>query len=379
MTNPLLDSANRVKLGVMAFNCSHGSTVTTVDEAWAMTWEDNMALARMADAAGMEALLPVGRWKGYGGATNFNHRTFETLTWAAAVAAITRYSTIFATVHAPVVHPVAAAKMAATIDHVSGGRFALNLVAGWYRDEFEMFGVDLAPHQQRYDYAAEWLTLVKQLWTAEEAFNFDGRFFQGKSLWSQPKPLQAPRPPIMNAGSSATGHAFSARHADMNFAMLRQKDEDSDRAQIAHLKSMAADLGRTSQCWIHVYVVCRETEKEARDYLRHYVVEKGDDEAVANMINIFGAQSATLSGDVLEAFKFHFKAGFGGYPLVGTPEQIVTGIERLSGIGVDGMLISWVDYLPECRQWIDRVLPLMEQAGLREPFDGRESAAAPTG
>jgi len=370
MFNPLLDSPNRVKLGVMAFNCSHGSTVTNVDEAWAMTWEDNMALARMADTAGLEALLPVGRWKGYGGKSNFNNRTFETLTWAAATAAVTSYSTIFATVHAPLIHPVAAAKMAATIDHVSGGRFALNLVAGWFQNEFDMFGVNLAPHDQRYEYAAEWLTLVKKLWQSEAEFDFDGAFFNGKGLWSEPKPLQSPRPPIMNAGSSEAGHAFSARHADMNFAMLRQKDADSDRAQIAQLKTMAADLGRTSQCWIHVYVVCRETEKEARDYLHHYVVEKGDDQAVNNMIDIFGAQSATLSDDVLEAFKFHFKAGFGGYPLVGTPEQIVAGIERLSAMGVDGMLISWVDYMNECRQWIDRVLPLMEQAGLRKAFPG---------
>ncbi|MBT3533718.1 MAG: LLM class flavin-dependent oxidoreductase [Rhodospirillaceae bacterium] len=369
MTNPLY-SDNRIKLGVMAFNCSHGSTVTNVDEAWAMSWDDNMALARMVDGAGMEALLPVGRWKGYGGESNFNNRTFETLTWAAAVAAITNYSTIFSTVHAPVIHPVAAAKMAATIDHVSGGRFALNLVAGWYQDEFDMFGVNLAPHDERYDYAAEWLTLVKRLWREEAEFDFNGKYFHGKGLWSEPKPLQQPRPPIMNAGSSATGHAFSAQHADMNFAMLRQKNEDSDREQITQLKRLAADLGRTSQCWIHVYVVCRETEQEARDYLHRYVVEQGDDAAVNNMIRIFGAQSATLSDDVLEAFKFHFKAGFGGYPLIGTPEQIVDGMARLSDMGVDGMLISWVDYLAECRQWIDQVMPLLEQVGLRQPFSG---------
>ena len=83
--SPLFND-NRIKLGVMAFNCSHGSTVTTADGAWPMTWEDNRALARMADAAGFEALLPVGRWKGYGGETNFNNRTFESLTWAAGIA-----------------------------------------------------------------------------------------------------------------------------------------------------------------------------------------------------------------------------------------------------------------------------------------------------
>ena len=58
------------------------------------------------------------------------------------------------------------------------------------------------------------------------------------------------------------------------------------------------------------------------------------------MLDIFGVQSGTLGPEVMEAFKFHFKAGHGGYPLVGTPEQIVDAIERLSKMGVDGMLMS---------------------------------------
>lgn len=367
MVNPLYND-NRMKIGVMAFNCSHGSTVTTVDGAWPMTWKDNVELAKLADAAGFEALLPVGRWKGYGGETNFNNRTFESLTWAAGIAAVTNYSTIFSTVHAPLMHPVAVAKMSSTVDHISGGRFALNVVAGWFKNEFEMFDAELKEHGERYAYAAEWVEVIKRLWSEENAFDFNGEYFQGTALWSQPKPLQSPRPPIMNAGSSTAGQQFSAQHADMNFVMLRQQGDASDAAQIGRLKSLAADIGRTSQCWIHVYVVCRDTEREARDYLNHYVNEKGDDVAVANMLEIFGLQSETLSADVIEAFKFHFKAGHGGYPLIGTPAQIIEGIEHLSHLGVDGMLISWVDYLGECRQWIEEILPLMEQAGLRRPF-----------
>jgi FMNH2-dependent dimethyl sulfone monooxygenase len=365
--NPIF-SDNRVKLGVMAFNCSHGSTVTRVPEAWPMTWEGNVALAQMADAAGFEALLPVGRWKGYGGPSNFNHRTFETFTWAAGIGALTRHAAILSTAHAPLVHPVTAAKQAATIDHITGGRFVLNLVCGWFKDEFEMFSAEWREHDRRYDYAADWLALVRRLWTAEEVFDWDGEFFKGKALWSQPKPVQGGGPPVMNAGSSEIGQRFSATHCDMNFAILRQRSHDADRAQIARLKTMAAEHGRPSQCWIHVYVVCRDTEKEARDYLQHYVVEQGDDVAVTNMLRIFGMQSRTLPAEILDEFRFHFKAGHGGYPLVGTPEQIVEQIDGISALGVDGLLMSWVDYLAECRQWIDRVLPLMEQAGQRKPF-----------
>ncbi len=367
MTNPIFTD-NRVKLGVMAFNCSHGSTVTTARGAWELSWPNNLKLARMADAAGFEALLPVGRWKGYGGASNFNCQSFESFTWAAGIAASTRHIAVLATVHAPLVHPLVVAKQAATIDHISNGRFVLNVVCGWFRDEFEMFAAEWREHDRRYAYASEWLHLLRRLWEAESEFDFDGEFFQGKALWSQPKPLQVPAPPVMNAGSSAAGQRFSARHCEMNFVMLRQKDEASDRAQITSLKEMARDHGRTSQCWIHVYVVCRDTEAAARAALDHYVIDHGDDIAVNNMLAIFGLQSETLEPAVLDAFRFHFKAGHGGYPLVGTPAQIVDEIERLSAMGVDGMLISWFDYLGECEQWIDEVLPLMEARGQRQPF-----------
>ena len=171
----------------------------------------------------------------------------------------------------------------------------------------------------------------------------------------------------MNAGSSPVGQAFSARHCDMNFVMLRQKNEASDKGQISHLKTMAAEHGRTSQCWIHAYVVCRETEAEARQYLNAYVRERGDWETATRMVKLFGMESDTLDAEVLEEFKFHFIAGHGGYPLIGTPAQIVEQVARLSEMGVDGLLLSWVDYLGECRQWIDEVMPLMEAAGMREP------------
>ncbi len=367
-TNPLYGD-NRMKLGTMAINCSHGSTITTAEGAWEMTWPDIKEVSRMADEAGLEALLPVGRWKGYGGPTNFNNRTFESYTFAAGVSAVTEYPCVFSTSHVPLVHPVAAAKQAATIDHISGGRFALNIVCGWFRDEFEMFGAEWRHHEQRYEYAAEWLDFVRRIWSAEEEFDYDGKYFQGKKVWSEPKPLQKPFPPVMNAGGSPAGQRFAATHCDMNFVILRDHtDFDLAKAQIDNLKGMARDAGREVQSWIHGYVVCRDTEKEARDYLEYYVGEKGDYEAVDNLLSIFEIESKTLSPEELDGFRRHFIAGHGGYPLVGTPDQIVDEMDRLLDIGIDGILLSWVDYKTELRQWIDQVLPLMEQAGQRKPY-----------
>jgi len=167
-----LFGGNRMKLGVMAFNCSHGSTITTVPEAWRLNWPDTIEIAQAVDQAGMECLLPVGRWRGYGGPSDFNSTTFESFTWAASLGALTRCVTVLATCHVPLVHPLMVAKMGATIDHVTNGRFALNVVCGWFKNEFDMFGAQMRPHDDRYKYATEWLELLKRAWTDNNEFDF---------------------------------------------------------------------------------------------------------------------------------------------------------------------------------------------------------------
>ncbi len=371
--NPLYRS-HRMKLGVMAFNCSHGSTITTAEGAWQLNWPDTKAIAQLADRAGLDVLLPVGRWRGYGGETNFNGSTYESFTWASALGAVTGQIGVFATVHVPLFHPVMAAKMAATVDHVSGGRFCLNVVCGWFKDEFEMFAAEWREHEVRYEYAEEWVALLRRLWSEDQEFDFTGRFFQSKRAWSQPKPLQQPFPPIMNAGGSDAGQRFAATVTDMNFVILRNQDFEGGKAQIDRLKAMARAAGREVQVWIHVYVVCRDSDAEARRYLDYYVREKGDYEAVNNLLGIFGMQSKTLEPKVLDSFRFHFIAGHGGYPLIGTAQTIVAELDKLSRMGVDGCLISWVDYKTELKQWIDEVLPLMEQAGQRQPYQAAAAA-----
>ena len=212
-----------MKLGVMAFNCSHGSTITTVPEAWKLNWPDTKDIAQAVDRSGMEALLPVGRWKGYGGPSNFNNCTFESFTWASAIGAVTNYCTVLATVHVPLVHPLMVAKMAATIDHVTDGRFAMNVVCGWFKNEFDMFGAHMRPHDDRYKYATEWLDFVRRAWTQDEEFDFNSESFNAAAVWSQPKPLQKPHPPIMNAGGSPAAQDFTTRYCDMNFVILKDR------------------------------------------------------------------------------------------------------------------------------------------------------------
>jgi len=368
--NPLY-SPNKLKLGIFGANVSNGCAITLAEGALKTSWPNTQAIARLADAAGLEALVPVGRWKGAGGATNFNGSSFEAYTWAAGLGSITNYAALLATSHVSTVHPVVAAKLMTTVDHVTNGRFGVNVVCGggFFTREAPMFGAPRMEHDLAYAYAAEWLDVCRRLWTSETEFDYEGRFFQLRGLFHEPKPIQQPYPAIMNAGTSEVGQRFAAKEADIAFVPLVKghvkERVDSQRAS-------AREFGREIQVWSNAYVVCRPTEKEARDYVHYYVVEKGDWEAADNIMSGGGPSRSPAA---IEELKFRLVAGWYGYPLVGTPEQIASELEELSSCGLDGCLLSWVNYEAELRQWIDQVLPLLEQAGLRQPWSpGRTEA-----
>src|SRR6202047_2915459 len=210
-------NGNALKIGLFGANCSSGRAVTLVPERWSGTWPDNVRLARMADDAGIDFMLPIARWKGYGGTTDFHGATLETMTWACGLLASTARITVFGTVHAPLFNPLIAAKEFVTADHIGNGRLGINLVVGWNEEEFEMFGVNQRDHETRYAFAQEWLDVVKRAWSDEGTFDFEGEFLQLKGVRANPKPYGRARPIIMNAGSSPTGRAFALRNCDAFF------------------------------------------------------------------------------------------------------------------------------------------------------------------
>src|SRR6476620_7049543 len=171
-------NANRLKIGLFGANCSSGRAVTAVPERWSGRWADNLKLAQMADAAGLDFLLPIARWEGYGGDTDYPGATLATLTWASGLLASTKRITVFGTVHAPLFNPVIAAKEIVTADHIGEGRFGLNIVVGWNEGEFAMFGVEQRDHEKRYEFAQEWLDVVKTIWSPKQDFDFDGHYLK---------------------------------------------------------------------------------------------------------------------------------------------------------------------------------------------------------
>jgi F420-dependent oxidoreductase-like protein len=109
-------------------------------------------------------------------------------------------------------HPVVLAKMAVTIDHLSGGRLEFGIGAGWAEIEHTMYGIEGLDH--RVGMLSESLQVIKSLWTQERT-NFEGRYYHFKDAIANPKPVQKPYPPIWIGASGATTLRLVARHADV--------------------------------------------------------------------------------------------------------------------------------------------------------------------
>ena len=367
-SNPIFNR-NRMKLGIFCTNGA-GAAMTTLPERYVASWPLSLETARMADEAGLEAIVPYARWKGYTGAADDpSGVVMDPMTWAAGIAQATRHAAVFATTHAPTMHPILAAKQGATVDIISGGRFAINVVGGWNKPELEMFGAPLKEHDQRYDQLQEWLEIVERLWTDDEEFSHHGEFYDVIGGASTPKPVQKPQPPIMNAGGSGRGRRFACEFADICFVLVGSLEPDRIAAQVREIKGLARDeFKREVQVWTTTFVVQRDTDQEARDYHHFYSVEHEDTPTVDAWMRLQQEQTQVLPKDVLAQMRHRFASGAGGVPLVGTAETITGRLAMLADCGVDGVLLTWVDYVDGIKRFTDGVLPLMEAAGLRAAF-----------
>jgi alkanesulfonate monooxygenase SsuD/methylene tetrahydromethanopterin reductase-like flavin-dependent oxidoreductase (luciferase family) len=359
---------NALKIGLFGANCSSGRSATKVPERWSASWEDCLELARLADQAGIDFMLPIARWKGYGGDTDFHGATHETITWAVGLLAATKQMTVFGTVHAPLFHPLIAAKEFVTADHIGCGRVGVNIVCGWNEGEFDMFGVKQREHDTRYQYAQEWVDVVKEAWTREDTFDFDGEFLHLKAARAFPKPYGGTRPLMMNAGSSDVGQAFAVRNCDAFFVATQgsRKSLAGNAAKVTEVRAAAQREGREIEVFTVGQVVCRPTQQEAEDYYQHAIVENADWGAIDGMLANKSITPQTIPPAEYEAKRRYFAShAIGGYPFVGTPDRVADELALISEAGVRGIGLSFVNYLAETPYFYDEVLPRLERKGVR--------------
>lgn len=352
---------NRFKLGVFSMNADGGLTLTRVPERWPALWREIVEVARMADRAGFEFILPIARWKGFGGEMNSREWSYETFTFAAGLAGVTERIALFSTVHVPMVHPVFAAKALTTVDHASNGRAGLNIVCGWNPEEFGLFGLPMI--EDRYAQGLEWFEIMSRLYTANEPFDYAGRFYELKAVSGKPAPVQTPRPVTLNAAFSPPGRDFAAKAADFLFTTFMEIDKG--REHIVDMKRRAAGEGREVGVYTTCHVVCRPTQAEADAYYEHYAVTMADD---ASADHYMGQKQKFSGSHEPEAYRLHrkrFVGGAGTYPLVGTPRHIAEEMIRMAEAGFAGTTVSFVNFKAELPYFIDGVLPLLREAGLR--------------
>jgi FMNH2-dependent dimethyl sulfone monooxygenase len=362
-----MHSANQLKLGLFGANCSSGRAVTLVPERWSGSWPDCLRLAQMADEAGIEFMLPIGRWKGYGGDSDYQGATLETVTWAAGLLAQTRRLTVFGTVHAPLIPPLIAAKEFVTADHIGAGRFGLNVVCGWNEGEFEMFGATLRDHETRYEYAQEWLDVIKLAWSPGEDFDFDGQYIKLRGVRAKPKPYGGTRPLIMNAGASPTGQAFAIRNCDALFSNIsRGISFDETATHVKNVRALARQGGREIDVYTVGVVTCRPTARAAEDYYRHCIVDNADWRAVDNILAMKNITVETHGPEEFRRIREHQANGMGGLPLVGDPDAVARQMAQLAASGLTGIAVSFVNYLDELPYFCAEVLPRLARLGLRE-------------
>ncbi|MDQ0316476.1 LLM class flavin-dependent oxidoreductase [Amorphus orientalis] len=361
-SNPMF-TRDRFLLGTFSSNCSSGMTVTKVPERWDNSFDNNLRLAKLLDEAGIDFMLPIARWIGYGGETDFHGSVLETMTWAAGLLAHTQKIAVFATIHTAANNPVVVAKQMATIDQLSSGRAGLNIVAGWNKPEYEALGLTLPDdHETRYAYAQEWFDIVRALWTRDTHFDWDGAYFKLKGTKGLPKPFHG-QPPIINAAGSAQGRDFATRNA--NFLFTPTIDLERSKSEVAELKDQAKGVGREVDVLTFSHVICRPTEKEAQDYYKYVTTDNSDWDAVDNLVRLQFAHAQSFPHDLLALIRDRMAAGHGGFPLIGTPEQVAEGIASLADAGFRGSTLSFVDYVEEFPYFRDNVLPLLEQRGIR--------------
>jgi pyrimidine oxygenase len=251
--------------------------------------------------------------------------------------------------------------MAATIEAVCPNRFGLNIVSGWYKEEFNQMG--LWPGDEffatRYDYATEYVKVLKELWETGKS-NFKGRFFEMNE--ADIKPMPTTPIPLVCAGQSERGIQFTAEMGDRNFVIAggNSNDIESDitafKSITTRLQGHATKLKRDVGTIALFNVFAAETDDDAHKRFEH-IVEGADEVAIANLI---GQAELDKSDGMSESLKR--KSMFMGLPtLVGSYSTVANYLDRIyDEAGVDACMFAFPDFDHDIDTFGEYILPKLE-------------------
>ena len=308
-------------------------------------------------------------------------------------------------------HPFVFARRFSTLDHLTKGRIGWNIVTSTRRQEARNFGLDdMPPHAERYAWAEEYTQVVYALW--EQSWE-DGAVLRDRAggRYADPSKVHAIRhsgaryrvegphmaepspqrtPVLFQAGSSETGRAFAARHAEGTF--LGAHDPHSAGAVIRDIRKRAVDAGRRADDILFVQgltFVVGSTEEEARRKSAEVDEWLSDTGMLAHMSGTIGVDLGSIDldrpigdfvGDRVQGVVRSLAESapdksktFGelarwawSQRIVGTPDQIADELEKWADAGVDGINVIYVTLPGTYEEFVDHVVPVLQARGLAQ-------------
>jgi FMNH2-dependent dimethyl sulfone monooxygenase len=356
-------------------NVSGGLVVSKLPQRTDWSFDYNKWLAQTAEDVGFDYALSQARFFASYGA----EYQLEALTLTAALASVTKKIKLISALHPGLWHPGVIAKAIASMDQISNGRCAVNIVSGWFKGEFTGYGEPWLDHDERYRRSEEFIQVLKGMWTEEE-FTFKGDFYRINGAPLKPKPIQQPHPPIFQGGNSKAARQMAARVSDWYF--MNGNSVENVAEQIQEIRALAAENGRDPseiRFALNGFVISRPTEAEAHETLRE-IVENADREAVegfATAVKHAGQSSPEKQGmwadssfEDLVQYNDGFKT-----KLIGTPEQIAERIERYDAVGVDLILCGFLHFTDDLPAFGKDIIPLVREMPSQRTIKTREVAA----
>lgn len=262
-----------------------------------------------------------------------------------ALATMTTRMHIMPAIHPGIMPPQTVAKMLATLDRIAGGRFAVNIVTGWWREEFDMFsgGAWLDDEDARFRRIDEYIRVLKGLWS-EPAFSLDGEFYKLDNVQLLNRPAQRPHPPLYAASRHDQGKDVIARECDVWFVPVQpgidryEENFSSIAREVEDMRWRAARHGRELAFAISCHAMCAPTDAAAYDK--------------AQALEAYGKESrlALIAAKAL------------GAGLFGSPERIARRLQRYDDIGVSTLMLHFHPMMAGLETFASEVMPLVGRA-----------------
>jgi len=342
-------------------NVSGGLVVSTVEQRTDWSYDYNVRLAQTAERVGFEYALSQVRYLSSYGAAQQHESTSTTL----ALLLATERLKVIAAIHPGLWEPAVLAKFVLTADQFSHGRAAVNVVSGWFKDEYTRLGLPWLEHDERYRRSAEFIEVLRGLWT-QEGFTFAGDFYRVNDFTLRPGPYPVEgraHPEIFQGGNSTAARFNGGAHADWYFS--NGKDLDGFTEQYDEVTRTAAEHGRTVRFGLNGFAIVRDSQAEAREQLRE-IVAHADTEAVEGFrrsVQQAGASTADRKGmwaDSTFEDLVQYNDGF-RTQLIGTPEEVAERIVTYKKRGVNLFLLGFLHFQEELEAFGTTVIPLVRE------------------